>query len=852
MRLGFALSLARRELRSSVRRIGVYMLSISLGVMALVAIHGFSADVNRSVKDEAETLMGANAQLSSNRPMPKPVVALLDSLAAAGHPSARVTSVASMVQAPRTEAVRLLQVRGVDAAYPFYGRVRTAPEGAWPPRAGDALVDPAVLTMLDARPGDTLIVGTSSFRVVGTVEDLMGEFGLQAAVGPRVWITHEALDGAGLLAFGSLARFESYLNLPDPDQLEDVETRYEPVFDSAQVRFNTAEDSAQRLTRSLNYLSRYLGLVGLAALLLGGVGVGSAVHVFVRERRASVAVLRCVGADQASIFTAYLIQAGVLGLGGAAVGAVAGVIVQRLLPLFLAGALPVQVTRHFTPEPVLAGLGMGLWVALLFAWLPLLAVRDVPPLAALREDVERPRRPVDILRILAWAALAGSVVALSVFEAPERDQGLYFAAGMGITVGVLWVVASLVVWLTRRFAPKGAPYPIRQGIANLHRPQNQTVAITLALGFGVFAVGTILQLESALVHGLSLDESRGNANLVLFDIQPDQETGVMAALPADARASAALVPLVPARITAVKGVDVAEMMVDGRGRRGMLRREYRNTWRDTMTTSETLISGRWWEGPAGQSGQPAPPAGTERVARISLEAELAYNLDVAIGDHITWDFAGRLVESVVTSLRTVDWARFEPNFFVVFEPGSIEDAPRMSVVVARVEDPVARAQLQTTLVRAYPNISAMDMTRVQEALERVLSRVNGALQFLGLFTAAAGVIVLAGALGTSRFQRMRESALLRTLGARRGTVRIVLLTEYLALGTLASVTGLTLAVVAAGSLASSVFELDFLPDFGSLAAVWAGVTVLTVLVGLGGSGGLLRRPPLPVLRRASE
>ena len=854
MRLGFALSLARRELRSSVRRIGVYMLSISLGVMALVAIHGFSADVNRSVQQEAETLMGANAQISSNRPMPEQVVALLDSLTAAGHPSARVTSVVSMVQAPRTETVRLLQVRGVDAAYPFYGTVRTAPAGSWPPRAGEALVDPAVLTMLDARPGDTLIVGTSSFRVAGTVEDLMGEFGLQTAVGPRVWITHEALDGAGLLAFGSLAQFESYLSLPDADQLEDFESRYDPVFDSTQVRFNTAEEQAQRLTRSLNYLSRYLGLVGLAALLLGGVGVGSAVHVFVRERRASVAVLRCVGADQASIFTAYLIQAGVLGLGGAAVGAVLGVMVQRLLPMFLAGALPVQVTRQFTPWPVLAGLGMGLWVALLFAWLPLLAVRDVPPLAALREDVERPRRRLDVLRILAWAALAASVVALSVIEAPERDQGLNFAAGMGATIAVLWAVASLVVWLTRRFAPKGAPYPIRQGIANLHRPQNQTVAITLALGFGVFAVGTILQLESALVHGLSLDESRGNANLVLFDIQPDQEEGVLAALPADARSTASLVPLVPARIAALKGVAIEELRADGRGPRGRLRREYRNTWRDTMTTAETLVSGQWWDAPdTTPAAQLAlPDALTQRVVRVSLEAELAYDLDVAIGDRITWDFAGRTVESVVNSLRTVDWARFEPNFFVVFEPGAIEDAPRMSVVVARVEDPTARADLQTRLVRAYPNISAVDMTRVQEALERVLSRVNGALQFLGLFTAAAGVIVLAGALGTSRFQRMRESALLRTLGARRSTVRIVLLTEYLALGTLASVTGLALAVVASGSLARSVFELDFLPDFGSLAAVWAGVTVLTVLVGLGGSGGLLRRPPLPVLRRASE
>ena len=847
MSVRFVLGLARRELRSSARRIGVYMLSITLGVMALVAIHGFSSDLNRSVQDEAEALMGANAQLSSNRPLPEPVAAVLDSLAAAGNPSARVTSVVSMVQAPRTAAVRLLQVRGVDPGYPFFGAVRTVPPGAWPPRAGEALVDPAVLTMLDVRQGDSLVVGQLTLRLAGTVEDLMGDFGLQTAVGPRVWIAHDRLDAAGLLAFGSLARFESYLSLPSPAQREAVQTRYRPLFDSAQVRWTTAEAQARRLTRSVNYLSRYLGLVGLAALLLGGVGVGSAVHVFVRERRTAVAVLRCVGAGQASIFAAYLLQAAVLGLAGATLGVLAGLGVQRLLPLALAGALPVQVTHHLTWEPVAAGLGMGLWVALLFAWLPLLALRDVPPLAALREDVEPTPRRVDPLRLLAWGALAGSVVLLSVLEAPERDQGLGFAAGLGATVAVLWGVGSLVVWLTRRFFPKRAPYPVRQGFANLFRPQNQTVAIVLALGFGVFSVGTVLQVERALVSGLALEGSSGRANLVLFDIQADQEGGVMAALPAATRENATLVPMVPARIAAVKGVTVDELRAGGRARRS-LRREYRNTWRDTLTTSETIVSGSWWgEGDGGAGG-----AVTDETARISVEVELADNLGVGVGDHITWDVAGRNVETVVASLRIVDWARFEPNFFVVFEPGTLEDAPRMSVVVAQVEDPTARARLQTALVSAYPNISAVDMTRVQEALARVLERVNGALRFLGLFTAAAGVIVLAGALGTSRFQRMRESALLRTLGARRGQVRTVLLAEYLALGTIASITGIVLAVVAAGVLARTVFELDYLPDLASLAAVWAGVTVLTVVVGLTGSGGLLRRPPLPVLRAVSE
>jgi putative ABC transport system permease protein len=841
------------------------MLSISLGVMALVAIHGFSADVNRSVEDEAEVMMGANARIGSNRPFPEPVLAVVDSLDRAGHSSARVTTAVSMVLAPRTGLTRLLQVRGVDPGYPFFGTVRTLPAGAWPPGPDEALVDPAVLTMLNVRVGDSLAVGEVSVRIEATVEDLMGDFGLETAVGPRVWITHERLDAAGLLSFGSLAQYERYLTIPTREERVDVEDRYRPVFEAAQVRFTTAESAARRLTRSINYLARYLGLVGLAALLLGGVGVGSAVHVFVRERRPSVAVLRCIGAGQRSVFAAYLLQAAALGFAGALVGVVAGLVMQQVLPMLLAGALPVQVTTRVALQPVLAGLGIGLWVSLLFAFLPLLAVRDVPPLAALREDVERAPRRVDVLRVLAWSALGASILILSVYEAPEQDQGFGFAAGLAATIAVLWAAGWLAVALTRRFAPKRGPYPIRQGIANLFRPQNQTVAVTLALGFGVFAVGTVLQVETALVRGLALDESQTRPNLVLFDIQPDQDAGVLAALPPAARAGVALVPLVSSRIAAVNGVS-AEDLAAGRGvprdrrpERWTLRREYRNTWRDSLSDAETLTEGRWWEpGDRPRGGRPAPSGAVDgepirpRVGRISVEADLARDLGVGLGDRITWDVGGRSIETIITSLRTVDWERFEPNFFVVFEPGLLEEAPHTSVLVTRVDDPGQRAQLQTELVRAYPNISSVDLTRVQEAIGRVLDRVNQALRWLGLFTAAAGLIVLAGALGTSRYQRMRESALLRTLGARRGQVRTVLLAEYVALGTLASLTGLVLSVLAAAAIARGVFELDYLPHLPSLAALWAGVTILTVIVGITGSGGLLRRPPLPVLRRAAE
>ena len=844
----FVFGLARRELRASSRSVGVYMISISLGVAALVAIRGFTADVSRAVRAEAQAMMGADVRLASSRPFPEPVVRLADSLRAAARPSARVTNVVSMVLAPRTGLSRLLQVRGVEDGYPFYGAIRTEPAGAWPPAPGDALVDPAVLIMLDARLGDSLMVGEVAVRLAGTVEDLLGDFALQTAVGPRLWLAHRTLDRAGLLAFGSLARYERFLVLGDPGERRAVEERYRAMFDEAQVGWSTAEARARRLTRSLDYLGDYLGLVGLAALLLGGVGVGTAIHVFVRQRRTSVAVLRCLGGRQRSVFAAYVLQAAALGFGGAAMGAAAGALVQWLLPLALADALPVRVTTRLAVGPALGGLAMGVWVALLFAWLPLLAVRDVTPLSALREETRaRPRRR-DPQMWAALAALAASVLALSLLQAPEVDQGLGFALGLAVSVGALWGAGWALVRLTGCFFPRGAPYAVRQGVANLFRPHNQTVAITLALGFGVFAVATVLQVESALIRALGLEDQSGTPNLVMFDVQPDQERGVIGSLPPGARSGAVTAPLVPARIALINGMGPAELAaLPGGPRRWALRRQYRNTWRDTLTRTETLVAGSWWDGGGGRA---ASPAGRESV-RVSLEEELAADLDVTLGDRITWDFGGRRVESVVSSLREVDWTRLEPNFFVVFEPGAIEDAPRSSVIVARVEDGEARARIRTRLVRTYPNVSSLDLTRVQEAVERVMAAVNTALRFLGLFTAATGLIVLAGALAASRAQRIRESALLRTLGARRGQVRVVLLSEYLALGTLASATGLILAVLAAWSLARGVFGVGYVPSPASLVWLWTLVAALTVGVGFLGSLGLLGRPPLSALRRSA-
>ena len=854
LRLGFALRFALRESRHGFRRIGVYMASITLGVAALVSIHSFRDDFARSVQEEADVLMGGNARISDDKPFSAEVTTVLDSLRNAGVGTARVTTASSMVLAPATNTVRLLQVRALDRGYPWYGEVETEPAGLWGAHLepGQALVDPAALTQLGIAVGDTIVVGRERLRIAATVDDLPTDLAFQTAIGPRVHISQEALDRSGLIGFGSLARYEVFLRLPDEGERRAIRDHYGDSFREAGVAYRLAEEQAQRLSNGVRFLGRFLSLVGLAALLLGGVGVASAIHVYIREKRSTIAVLRCLGAGQQTAFLAYLLQASWLGLLGASAGVVLGIGLQEIMPFALRNVLPVEVETRLSWTSVGAGLGIGVWVAVVFALIPLLAVRDVPPLAALRQDFEVRRVRFDLTRMAAWTLLAGSVVLLCALEAPDVELGMSFAAGLGVASGTIAAIGLGLTRLTRRLVPSRASYPVRQGVSNLFRPQNQTVSVTLALGIGAFVIGTIVQVEASLRDDLTLSFGTGQPNLLLFDVQTDQLEGVLALLPEGANPEVS--PLVTSRIAAINGRTPEELRAnENRGERPeswALRREYRNTYREQLGQAETLVSGRWWDGTRGSGDGRDIDAGD--LARLSLESDVAESLRVTLGDTVTWDVAGIEVPSVVTSLRTVDWNRLEPNFFAVLEPGALESAPQNILMVARIASDAERVQVQRDLVGAFPNVSALDFSRVQEAIDSVLSRVRQAVGFLGAFSALAGIIVLIGALATSRAQRLREGALLKTLGARRRQILVVLFSEYLTLGSIATASGLLLAVGASAILVPQVFEIDYTVRMSSLGVIWVIVVSMTLVTGLVGSRDLLRRPPLPVLREAPE
>jgi putative ABC transport system permease protein len=840
----FVRAMARREWRASRRRLALYGGCMALGIAALVGLHGLRATVREAVDGQSRQLLGADLRLASRAPLDAAVEARIAELASpVPEQSARITRFASMALTPRTGRTRMVDVQAVAGGFPFYGAVRTEPPGLWTGLQGAdhaALVDASLLVQLDARVGDTLALGEARFHIVGTVTRAPGSFGVRTELAPRVFIARRYVAETGLVRRGSLVSHLVYLRAAEAPLSRWLEGHRDALA-AAGVRVKTVAGYREDLTRSFGALTRYLGLVGLAALALGGVGVAAGVRVFVREKLDTVAVLRALGARSGDVLAAYGLLAVGLGASAGITGAALGVALQWALPSVLRGLLPVEVGASVEPAAIATGIGLGVGLALLFAAGPLLDLGAVPPLRALRRDFvgEGAARAG---RTAVALALAASLLAASVGQAPRPGIGLAFAAGLGAALALLAGTAAAAAAGLRRLRLRRAPYWLRQGIANLFRPRNHTVATALAVGFGLFLIGTLQAVRENVLRQIAADTRPGRPNLVLFDVQLDQQPGLEAFAAERGATIVEQAPLVSARIAQIAGRTVGERLAEAdRELRWALGREYRTTYRAGLRESESLAAGRWWTPEDLAAGGPAA---------VSLETEIAHTLGVGPGDRIRWDVQGVRVESVVRSLRDVDWGRLATNFFVVFAPGVLERAPQNVVVLLRLEDAGARAAFQRDLVGRFPNVSALDATVILRALDALLREVGVAVRLLALFTAATGLAILTAAAATARHERTREAILLRTLGASSRTVRRIAITEAVAIGAIAAGVGWALALLAGWALVRFVFELPYDPPLGELALLALGTLGITALLGAASGRPLRASSPLAALREA--
>jgi len=831
--------MAWRDSRTSRRRLLVFSSSIALGIAALTGIGSLGSNLERAIEEQAKSLLGADLVLSSPQAFSAEEEKLFQEL---GGEQSREVSLSTMIYFLRTEGTRLAQLRALNGDFPYYGRLETEPANAAEEfrRSGGALVEESLLTQFDAKVGDNIRLGNLTTRIVGRLKKVPGETAAFATIAPKVYVSMDDLPRTGLVREGSLVRYRVCFKFGPRTDVSKLMQQIKPQLDKFRLQQSTVEERKRDLGRSMDNLYHFLNLVGFIALLLGGVGVASAVQAHVKQKLGTVAILRCLGGSVGQTFAVYLAQGMALGLFGDILGAALGIAIQSMLPKVLADFIPF--TFQFSTSWLAVGraLAIGFAICLLFALLPLLAVRRVSPLAAFRVSFEPQCARRDPLRWLAAACLALGVLAFALTQGRNWRIGLGFAVGLGVAFAVLAAIAKSLIFMTRKLVPATLPFTVRQGLANLHRPNNRTLLLLLSLGLGTFLMVNLYLVQRILLTQLASSGDKSRPNAVLFDIQSDQKEAVINLVRSLHLPVLDEAPIITMRLASVKGRAVEAILADKQRRTPpwTLRREYRTTYSAHLRDSEKLVAGKWY---------PLVTNNTEAVP-VSLEQEIAKELQVGLGDQIVFDVQGVLVTARVASLREVDWRRTQPNFFVVFPRGVLERAPATHVLLTSVSSSEESARLQREVVKAFPNVLAIDLLLVLQTLDSILGKISFVIRFMAMFTVLTGLLVLVGSLVTSRYQRVQESTLLRTLGASRGQILKILAVEYLSLGLLAAFTGILLAMMATWGLTKFVFHVRFALEGSPLLVALLVVPSLTVLTSLLTSRGILNHPPLAILR----
>ncbi len=843
----FIWRMAWRDSRSSRRRLLVFSISITLGIAALVSIGSFRASLSQGIEDQARTLVGADLVVSSSRAFTPEQESLLRSL---GSPQAREVRFSTMAVFPKGGGTRLISARALGGGFPFYGPMETEPAAAAQDfRAGGrAVVDESLLIQFGAKPGDLIKIGETEFTIAGALKKVPGEASAAGSLSPRVYLPLQDLARTELLKPGSIARYRNYVKFPASEDMEKRMARLGPQLQQLGLDFDTVASRKKDLGEALENLYRFLNLVGFISLLLGAVGVASAIQAHLQQKHRTAAILRCLGASARSTVLVYLLQAAAMGFIGASAGAALGLVLQRIFPIILQSFLPIAISSAIAWGPIVAGMLIGFGICVLFAMPALLRFRHVSPLLILRgSDVsEAGPRGFDWSVALVYFLMAGSVTVFAIAQSEKWTHGLIFAGALGLAILIFAGMAKLLIVLVRRFFPQRWSFALRQGLANLYRPNNRTLLLTVSLGLGTFLLLNLYLSREVLLTQFRSIGTADQPNIFLFDIQPDQSAAVAELVRSLGLPVLQEAPIVTMRLAEVKGRKAADILADPARKipEWQLQRDYRSTYRETLSETEKIVAGEW----IGRVADYKPGD----VVPISLDKDIARDFDAKIGDELVFDVQGIPIRTRIASTREIDWKRFQTNFFVVFPVGVLENAPTFGVLVSRVSDAAASARLQSAVVAKFPNVSALDLTSVIQTVDSIFSKVALVIRVMSLFTVGAGLIVLGSTIWSGRYQRLKESVLLRTLGASRRQIYQILCAEYLMLGVLASGTGILLAVASSWALSRFVFKLDYHPSFWPLAVALFAVSALTVLVGLFTSRGIGTQPPLQILREEAE
>lgn len=841
-----------REMRASRAKFLFVILAVAVGVGSLTGVRGFSRTFRRILLRDARTLMAGDL---SARVFALPTAeqqAVFDGLAQRGVRRTWITETVTMASSERTPDPLLISVKAVDPrAYPYYGEVKLAPERPFREvlDAQSVVVSDDLLLRLNVKTGDALRIGGQEFRIAGVVTSEPDRMTGTLNVGPRVMITREGLERTGLIGIGSRASERYLFQLPAKGpSVAEVRRTLKRAFPEATLADYT--ETHPIITRGLDRATTFLSLIGLIALVIGALGVASAMHGHLQQRLDSIAVMKCVGARSQQVIRIYTAQTLLLGLGGGLLGVILGTGVSAVFPSLLASYFTIDAGPALDVWPAVQGIAIACLITLLFTLPPLLGIRAIRPAQIFRRDMaseaaERRRRWRS--RESRPALLAGGAILLGTgaVAATLTDGGLrmavrtgtYFTLALAGGVAALavsaWVLLRFVRWFLRR-APAGLPGAIRHGVANLYRPGNQVQAAVVALGVGVMFTLTVFLIETALVRQIRGSAPPGMPNVFLMDIPGGQRNAVAALVRSQPGVQEApdVTGAVAARVVAVDGVAIEQLPLRDWGRRFLRTRSV--TALESKPPEMEILSGAWW-----QAG--------DREPQVCVTDETAHILNLKTGSVIDWNIWNRAIRARVVCIERTESLRMAARFEFIFNPGQLAGFPAVYYGSARVK-PGAVAALQRVMYKQFPTVTVINVADVMQIVEEVVDRISVVIRFISAFTILAGAVMVASSVAGTRFRRVREVVILKTLGATRRRIAGIFSVEFLVLGAVAGIMGSLLASGFAAMILKLLMEIEF--HFDPVANLTAVALAALIAAGAGWAASfpILGRKPLEILR----
>ena len=841
----FVLRMAVRETRSSWRRLLFFFICIAIGVAAIVALRSVIQSVRGVFGAEAKSLIAADVLIGTSRDWTAEARQTIERRLsdAGGAERTETIETPTMVRpADRSRPVaKMAELRAVQKAFPLYGRVDL--QGGQPythalVEGHGALVRPELLTSIGVSVGDQIAIGQATFTIRGLVTKEpgrgMGEFSL----GPRVIIDYDDLSSTGLLGFGSRARRMILVKMPE-ERVESLVLTLREDFKEEFINTRSYRSTEDQVGRDFDRAENYLSLVGLIIVILGGIAVSSVTRVFILQKIRSIAVLKCVGARSGQIIAVYVLQVMTLGLAGSLLGVGMAQGAIAAIPLALGSSTSILAQAHYgvTWSAAVQGVGIGVLVSLLFSVVPLLQVRFIKPSLLLRDEATRRRSDWTSIGVLVAVSLA--LVTLTAWQASSLKVGVVVCSGFAGLAVILHFAGRGLITLVAPLASSRS-FPLRHAVLHLSRPGNQTRVILLAVGLGAFFIVGVRSLQASLLSEFSIQVAADAPDMFLLDIQRGQADGMRAFLGGRPHGAGEfqLIPVLRARVVGVSGRETTLEGVDEVRQKGAsLGREFTITYRDHLEANERVVEGAFWSGPSPD-------------AEVSIERVIAERSRIHVGDTMRFDILGRSISPRVTSIRDVEWREARNGGFVfVFRPGALDQAPQTSVAPLKgPASPAERARFQHDLVERFPNVSVIDFHEVLETIRDVMSKVTLAITVVGGLVLLSGVLILIGAVAMTKFQRVYEAAVFKTLGANTRTISRMLLFEYGVLGSLAGLIGSLGAIVLTWGVSRYALEIPWRVFAGEHIAGVVLTAVLVASIGVASSLDVLKSKPLATLR----